>query len=89
MKFEFPKIVSLDILYSCLIVIKILIKTKANEPATGKSIQELSPTTEQYICFSIPKGRTNRTSKSNPSKQRLRNQCGPSKDPKKTHETCS
>ena len=35
MKFEFPKIVSLDILYSCLIVIKILIKTKANEPATG------------------------------------------------------
>ena len=89
MKFEFPKIVSLDILYSCLIVIKILIKTKANEPATGKSIQELSPTTEQYICFSIPKGRTNRTSKSNPSKQRLRNQGGPSKDPKKTHEMSS
>ena len=46
MKFEFPKIVSLDILYSCLIVIKILIKTKANELATGKSIQELSPTIE-------------------------------------------
>ena len=66
-----------------------LIKTKANEPATGKSIQELSPTTEQYICFSIPKGRTNRTSKSNPSKQRLRNQGGPSKDPKKTHKISS
>ena len=42
MKFEFPKIVSLDILYLCLIVIKILIKTKANEPATGKSIPRQS-----------------------------------------------
>ena len=62
-----------------------LIKSKANEPATGKSIQELSPTTEQYICFSIPKRRTNQTSKGNPSKQWLRSQGGPSKDPKKTH----